>query len=99
MHDPVAGRGSRRGVKTAVLFLFAVGLAAWFIGATQHDRAARNPGGTTPVPVESFVVRPQHQQQVLCRPSTGGPDFVYSEPINTVPHCDNGATPVIVGRN
>ncbi|MDQ1743648.1 MAG: hypothetical protein QOE23_1987, partial [Pseudonocardiales bacterium] len=99
LHQPAPGRRSRRGVKLAVIFVFAVGLAAWFIGATQQGRASRSPGRITPLPVDSFVVRPEHKQQVLCRPSNGGQDYVYSEPLNNIPHCDNGATPLIVGHN
>jgi hypothetical protein len=99
LHDPAPDRGSRRGVKVAVLFLFAVGLAAWFIGATQHGRAARNPGITTPPPGDSVVVRIRHEQRVLCQAMPGGAGYLYSEPVDSAPHCDNGAIPVIVGHS
>jgi hypothetical protein len=82
-----------------VVFVFAVGMASWFIGATQHGRAARNPGITTPVTTRSVVVQPQREQRVLCQAIPGGQGYLYSEPIDSVPHCDNGATPVIVSHN
>lgn len=99
MHEPAPAQHSRRGVKLAVLFVFGVALAAWFIGATQQDRAARNPGVPTPAPMASFAVQPRHEQKVLCQPTPGGQGYLYSEPLNTVPHCSNGASPVIVGRS
>ncbi len=99
LHEPAPCRQSRRGVKAAVVFVFAVSLAAWFIGATQQGRASRNPGITTPVPTKSVIVQPQSEQRVLCQSMAGGQGYLYSEPLNNVPHCDNGATPKIVGHN
>lgn len=93
LHAPAPVHRSRRGVKAAAIFIFAVGLAAWFIGATQHAPASKNPGRPT-----QGVIEIQREHQVLCQP-TSGQGYVYSEPVTNQPHCDNGATPVIKGPN
>jgi hypothetical protein len=88
----------RRGVKVAVLFVFAVGIAAWLIGATQHLRASQHPGITTPIVRTPMVVYVEHEHEVLCQATPHGQSYVYSEPVTNTPHCDNGAEPLIVGH-
>jgi hypothetical protein len=97
--EMVSGHGSRRGVKAAVLFLFAVGIAAWLIGATQHASTSRNPGVTTPVIKSPVVVQSPREHQVVCQTTPGGQGYLYSEPVTNRPHCNNGAIPVVQGHN
>ena len=97
--DPMTVNGSRRGVKVAVLFFVAVGLTAWFIGATQHGRTSNPPGMRTPAIKSPVVVQPQREHQVLCQTTARGQGYVYSEPVSNTPHCTNGAIPEVLGHN
>jgi hypothetical protein len=97
--EPGSNGGSRRGVKAAVLFLFAIGLTAWFIGATQHPSRSRPPGLTTPVITNPVVVQPPPEHQVLCQTTARGRGYVYSEPVTNTPRCNNGAVPEVLGHN
>jgi len=97
--DPMTVNGSRRGVKAAVLFFFAVGLTAWFLGATQRASPSHNPDRTTPAITHAVVRQAPREHQVLCQATAGGQGYLYSEPATNTPHCNNGAVPEVLGHN
>jgi hypothetical protein len=79
-----------------VLSIFTLGVLAGLILAAyvaRHESKGR-PSVTNPV-----IVQPMSEHQVLCQATPAGDGYVYSEATTNLPHCTNGARPVILGHN
>jgi len=94
--DVARGGSRRRGWKTPVLSIFTLGVLAGLILAAYVARHESRSGQSVTNPV---VVQPVSEHQVLCQATPAGNGYIYSEVATNLPHCTNGASPVILGHN